>query len=159
MKDPILLIGTVLSIFLFFMGIYTHDYFIKHSLPVFENVHYTRQSIRTFIEKPFIYSITLGLIPLSIVVIWKMARVFDAKKRILVAAIIVGCVLLAGIYRYERIRARAQEISERQTIVNQAEHKEEEFSIPLADVNIEKYMLAGLVAGWVIAYFAARRRA
>jgi uncharacterized protein (DUF2225 family) len=158
MRNPSIVIGMILSVIFFFAGIFSYEFFFERTLPIIGNVKYLDNSMTGQFKKLLAYSLTLGLIPLSTVLIWKFAPVYLIKRKILTVIIISSCIFLAGLFRYEKIKSRAKEMDELQRGINARPENKIEFHIPIDEVNIESYMFSGLLLGSLISYFSLKQK-
>ena len=143
-----IIIGIVLSIVLFFAGYYSWVKLFFALLPVVNNVSYTETSPTGLFINPFLFSLTIALIPIATILIWRFAPVLKPQRKILTVCIIVICVAASILVRREMIKYKASHLQP--TII--------ESSIPVSSLNFEIYALAGLITGSMISFISLRQR-
>jgi glucan phosphoethanolaminetransferase (alkaline phosphatase superfamily) len=158
MRNLSIVLGIFLSIIFFFISFFTYQYVFMWTLPIVKNVHYLDTPMNGHFLKVLVFSVVIGLIPLTLVLIWKLANILSLKKRMVTALLIISFTFLGALTRYQMIRSEAKKISEVWNEENKITPQTLEPFIPLSKVNIEIYMLAGLLTGSVVTYFIFYRK-
>ena len=145
-----IIIGIASSVVLFFIGYMTFSSFFAWSLPVHRDAPYISTAINFHFTHSLVFGIALSLIPMAIVLTWKFADIFSAEKKLYSSLLIIAITILAALIRYRMIRVMVQKKAE-------SGHPYE-YGIPPGKVNIEIYMIIGLMTGMMITCFLFYRR-
>jgi len=102
----------------------------------------------------WVFAALLALIPLSLLLIWRLGNIISTAKRLL-SVIIVFLLLAAAIYiRHMQVRNYFNRV-----VVPFFQKKGQTNVVyPIDPVNFVYYMVSGLLAGLIICWLAFRRR-
>lgn len=155
------IITFILSVGLFFIGLYTWGRFFDLILPIVGNVKYLSTSMTGQFRYSMLFGLTLALIPVATILIWRFAPVFSKQGRILTVCIIILAMTLTVFSRREIIKAKATNL-QTTTILDYSDpsnpqQKTIESGIPIESLNFELFALAGLIVGSLIAFFSLRQ--
>ena len=157
MRNLSLIIGIILAIVFMVIGFITYKDFFTWSLPKIPGVVYVTTALTEQFTKAFLFSLTLAGIPLSVVLIWKLAPVLSASRKFLSILIIIIWVVCGMFLREFMIQSKAKQLGTLQDEMSSDPTEKIQITIPLKEVNIEVYMFGGLVIGSAISYFALRQ--
>src|SRR5262245_26499516 len=105
------LISTIIiSIVLFIIGFYTWGRFLEFILPAVGNVTYYATSFGTDFRNSLLFSLTLALIPLATILIWKLAPVINKQRKVLTVCVILLSMIALVWTRREIIKAQARNL-------------------------------------------------
>ena len=152
----------ILSIVLFFVGQYSWGNIFVALLPIVGDVKYFETSLSGQFTNSLLFSLTLALIPIVTILIWKFAPIFKTQRKILSVCIIVIAVTVALLARREMIKYQARHLQPT-TILDYSDPsnpqpKTIETGIPVSTLKFEIFALVGLVTGGVISFFTLRQR-
>ena len=91
----------------------------------------------------------LGVIPISAMLTWKAAGISELNKKVWTVVIIIICVTLAIILRYQIIKSYL-------TGLKKDAVQNIEIIYPVNQLNYEYYMIAGICIGGLFSYFLFR---
>ena len=155
------IIAIILSVALFFIGLYTWGNFFDLILPIVGNVKYLSTSMTGQFRYSMLFGLTLALIPIATILIWRFAPVFKKQRRVLTVCIIILALTVAVFARREIIKSKATNLQPT-TILDYSDPsnpqpKTIESGIPIETLNFELFALAGLIVGSLIAFFSLRQ--
>jgi hypothetical protein len=142
--------GVLLSIVFFIIGWITSSDFFWLTAPQVKGITYVDSSMTQVFFNLFVYSLTISLIPICCVVIWRKAPIVSIKRRIL-SVILILAFTTAGVfvgYDITFFRAKKLKASILKGITNDA-------TMPVAT---ENSMFLGLIVGSVTSYFLLRKK-
>jgi hypothetical protein len=139
MKNNSIIAGIILFIVFLIVGYNTFSFFIHLTLRNMGTDQFLAATPNESLSHRLVYSITLALIPLTIVTSWKAAPIIAAKRKLTSIGIILACMGIGYFIRYEIILAKAQKLD----LVSGQQ-------LASGVLNIEYYMLLGLIAGAII---------
>ena len=156
------IIAIILSIALFVVGQYTWGKLFFLLLPIVGDVKYFETSLNGHFINSMMFSLTLALIPIATIIIWRFAPVIKAQRKILTVCIIVLVVTISVLVRREMIKSRARHLQPT-TVLDYTDPanpqpKTIERGIPVSTLNFELFALAGLVIGSVVSFFSFRQK-
>lgn len=147
------IITIILAIVFFITGFYNYAAFIEWMLPKTEGVSYSTASFSGQFTETLEFSLLLALIPVVISLIWKSLHNISVKQKIISACIIIVFVAAAALLR-------------RQLLINEISYfpnasafpgKNLSFSVPIENLHINLFLLIGLLAGSMLAYFIFKK--
>jgi hypothetical protein len=152
MKRKFTTTGILLFIAFFFIGLFTARDFFYLTMPD-NGITYVIDSMTMVIVDLFIYSLTIGLLPICCILTWKKAHINTIKKRIfsvviLLVFIVTGALIGYNItvYEGEKLKAEAlKKVSDNTEISGKSE--------------TANYMFLGLIVGSITSYFLLRKKA
>jgi hypothetical protein len=155
------IIAIILSAGLFFIGLYTWGKFFDLILPIVGNVKYLSTSMTWQFKYSKLFGLTLALIPIATILIWRFAPIFNKQRRILTVCIIILALTVAVFSWREIIKAKATNLQPT-TILDYSDPsnpqpKTFESGIPIESLNFELFALGGLIVGSLIAFFSLRQ--
>lgn len=108
---------------------------------------------------PLIYSLTLAAIPVATILLWKQANIHSPAKRALVPLVLLVCITIATVLRQYKLTTEIKKTAEITQSINKHTNGNIKTTISVDKLDIEKYMLVGLVAGIVVVYLTMRTKA
>ncbi len=132
------------------------------TLPIVGDVKYQANTLTAPFRQSLVFALTLALIPISAILIWRYAPIFSTPNKILTVVIVVITMTLSVVSRQEMIKYQARHLQP--TIVldysdpTNPQPKTIEALIPVSTFNFELFALAGLVTGCIISFFLFRRK-
>lgn len=146
-----ILITIIISIVLFFAGLFSYGSFISFTLPKTTNIIFVTTDFKDSFKQPLYFGLTLALIPLAALFLWRMGSISAINKKILSIGILLVCMILFMVARREMIIFQANHLTTSSA---------ERFKIPMpfASIKFELFALAGLLAGGIISFFALRQK-
>lgn len=162
LSTPTIIIAIILSIALFFAGQYLWGNIFTALLPIVGDVKYFETSLAGQFINSLFFSLTIALIPIATILIWKFAPILKTQRKVLTVFIIVIAVTVSIIVRREMIRYQASQ-SQSTTFLYHTESsnpqpKTIESGIPVSKIYFEVFAFAGLVIGSVISFLSLRQR-
>ena len=157
-----IIITIILSVILLIVGFYSWNYFFMATLPIVGDVKYQADNMTAPFRQSLLFALTLALIPISSILIWRFAPVLAAQKKILTIGIILIAIILSVATRREMIKYQARHLQPT-TILDYSDPttpqpKTIESLIPISTVNFELFALAGLITGSIISFFLLRQK-
>jgi hypothetical protein len=156
------IITIILSVTLFIVGFYTWNSFFMLTLPIVGDVKYFETNLGSGFRNSLLFSLTLALIPIATVLIWKIAPVLVTQKKFLTIGIILLVMTLFVVTRREMIKYQARHLQPMNVLdysdPANPQPKTIESGIPVSTLNFEMFALAGLVTGSIISYFSLRQK-
>lgn len=155
-------IALILSIALFFIGQYSWTDIFITMLPIVGNVKYFETSLNGQFINSMFFSLTLALIPIVTILIWKFAPIFNTQRKILAVCIIVLTITTSVLVRREMIISQAKRLQPT-TVLDYTDPanpqpKIIESGIPFSTLKFELFAFAGLITGSVISFFSLRQK-
>ena len=131
------------------------------TLPIVGDVKYQADTMTAPFRQSLLFALTLALIPISSILIWRFAPVLAAQKKILTIGIILIAIILSVATRREMIKYQARHLQPT-TILDYSDAtnpqpKTIESLIPISTLNFELFALAGLLTGSIISFFTLRQ--
>jgi hypothetical protein len=151
-----IIVTTILFIVLFLVGMRSYSSFFNLTLPKIDGVVYQANSVAGSFAMPLIYSLTLAAIPVATILLWKKANIHSATKRVLVPLVLFICIAIATLLRQYMLRTEIKKVADVTQSINDHTNENIKTAISLDKLDIEKYMLVGLIAGIVVVYFTMR---
>jgi hypothetical protein len=105
-----IIIAIILSIALLFAGQYSWGSIFIALLPIVGDVKYFETSLAGQFINSLLFSLTLALIPIATILIWKSAPILKTQRKILTVFIIVIAVTFSVIARREMIRYQVRHL-------------------------------------------------
>ena len=157
-----IIIAAILSIVLFVVGWYSWGDIFIALLPIGGNVNYFETSFSGQFSNSLLFSITLALLPIATIFIWKFAPIFRTHRKILTLCIIVIAMIVSVLLRREMIKYRARHLQPT-TILDYADPSDPrpmtiETGIPVSTIHFEIFTFGGLVLGSLISFLSLRQR-
>jgi hypothetical protein len=157
-----IIITIILSVILLIVGFYSWNYLFMVTLPFVGDVKYQADSLTAPFRQSVVFALTLALIPISAMLIWRYAPIFTTPKKILTVVIIVIAMTLSVVARREMIKYQARHLQPTTVLdysdATNPQPKTIESIIPISTVNFELFAFAGLVTGCIISFFSLRRK-
>lgn len=162
LSTPTIIIAIILSIALFCTGQYLWGNIFIALLPIVGGVKYFEASLAGQFINSLFFSLTIALIPIATILIWKCAPIVKTQRKVLTVFIIVIAVTVSIIVRREMIRYQARQLQSwtvlDYTDPSNPQPKAIECGIPVSKIYFEVYAFAGLVIGSVISFLSLRQR-
>jgi len=146
--------GVLLFIIFFIIGFVTYRDFFDLTLPDVKGVYYIDPSFTAVFMNILLYSFTIGLIPISCTVVWKMAPIISVKRKFLSIVIILVCLSTAILLGYKNALSTANKLK----AANANNLNEPNLHFPLKKLNTERYMFISLITGSIICYFLLKEK-
>lgn len=157
-----IIIAIILSIVLFFVGLYTWGNIFNALLPIVGDVKYIDTSLNGQFINSLLFSLTLALIPITTILVWKLAPVFKTQRKILTVFIIIIAVTASLLVRREMIKYQARHLQPTTSLdytdQSNPQPKTFETGIPVSALNFELFAFAGLVIGGAISFLSLKQR-
>lgn len=157
-----IIITIILSVVLFFIGQYLWSDFFISILPIVDNVDYFDSSLNIHFINTIVFSLTLALIPITTVLIWKYAPVLKTQRKFLTVCIIILAMTFSVFVRREMIKYQANHLQPT-TVLDYTDPanpqpKTIKSGIPVSTLKFELFTLVGLVTGSIISFFSLRQK-
>lgn len=157
-----IVIAILLSTALFFTGRYVWNNYYDLLLPVVGNVKYVSATITGEYRNLNLFGLTLALIPVAAMLIWRFAPVTSMQRRMLTVCIIVLSIAVSVFARREIIRTKATNIQSAtkpdNTDLSDSQLSNSQSGIPIESLKFEQFAFAGLIAGSLIAFYSLRQK-
>lgn len=157
-----IVIAILLSAALFFTGRYVWSNYYDLLLPVVGNVKYVSTSITGEYRNLNLFGLTLALIPVAAMLIWRFAPVISIHRRMLTVCIIMLSITVSVFARREIIRTKATNIQSAtkpgNTGTSDPQLSNSQAGIPFESLKFEQFAFAGLIAGSLIAFYSLRQK-
>jgi len=132
------------------------------TLPKVGDVKYQADTLTAPFRQSLGFALTLALIPISAILIWRFAPIFATQKKILTVVIIVIAMTLSVVARREMIKYQARHLQPT-TVLDYSDPtnpqpKTIESLISVSTLNFELFALAGLVTGCIISFLSLRQK-
>ena len=144
----------LLSVILFFIGIYFYRQFFEWTLPNIDGMKFQVTSLGGQFNGMLIFALTLALIPISSYFTWKFAPIIITKRKVLNILILLACIILCTVVRREWLIFQSNRYLKG---LSQGFDNKFQFQIPIENFNVTNYMLLGLLIGTVISYFSLKQ--
>jgi hypothetical protein len=156
MKDfgKTFMLAVMLSILLFFAGLFLYGAIVEVVLPNDEKIFYQDIGAKGVFGNSFLFSFLLALMPIFIVCTWGLCRAYEKADRFSIASIVIVFAFLSVFVRQHVLAAYLKRLS----LSTEMAPDDLTISYPLNRLNFEWYMFAGLCAGCIIACILYRRR-
>lgn len=160
-KQLIIITIILSSVILFFVGLYTWSTFFELILPIVGNVKYWSTSLTGQFRDSMLFGLSLALIPIATILVWRVGPVFTKQRKALAVFIIILSMVVAVFGRREMIKLHAKNL-QATTILNYSnpsnpDPKTIETGIPIETLNFELFIFGGLIVGSLIAFFSLRQ--
>ena len=162
LSTRIVVVAVILSVALFVIGTYSWGDIFTALLPRIGNTGYLDTNLTGRFSSSTLFGLTLALIPIVTIVIWRFAPVVNAQRRILTVCIIVLAIIASVQIRREMIKLQARDMQS--TIVldysDPVQPRPQAITngIPVSNLKFEVFALAGLLAGAIISFFSVRQK-
>jgi hypothetical protein len=158
----IIIFAIVSSIILFVVGLSTWSSFFTLMLPIVGDTKYFDTSFDTPFRNSMLFSLTLALIPIATILIWRYGPVINTQRKFLTVCIILIAMATSALVRHEMIKSKARNLQPI-TILDYSDpanptHKTIESGIPVDTLNFELFVLAGLITGSIISFLTLRQK-
>lgn len=152
----------ILSLILLIVGLYSWNYLFIATLPIVGDVKYQADTMTASFSQSLVFALTLALIPISAILIWRFAPVFSTQKKILTIGIILIAIILSIATRREMIKHHARHL-QATTILDYSDpinpqSNTIESLIPISILNFGSFALAGLISGSIISFFLLQQK-
>ena len=144
----------LLSVILFFIGIYFNEQFFEWTLPNIDGMKFQVRSVGVQLNGVLTFALTLALIPISAFFTWKFAPIIKTKRKLLNVFILLACVLIGAVVRREWLMFQSNRYLKG---LPQSFDNKLQFQIPIESFNVTNYMLLGLLLGMIISYFSLKQ--
>jgi hypothetical protein len=151
-------LAIILSVILFFIGLFIYGPFTVLMLPHVNRVKY-QADVEGFFKNTLLFSCTLALIPVVTILIWRFGPVISKGKRMLTALIIVFAILISVLARRGMIKSEANGLPGTNTGKFSSDGPETGTVVSLIPMKIlyfDLFAFTGLLAGSIIAYYTLR---
>ena len=157
-----IIIAIILSVALFLIGQYTSVKFFFLTLPTEGGVKYVSTRMTGHSINPLWFSLTLALIPIMTILVWRYAPVFSTKRRVITVCILILAASVSLLLRREMIKSKARNLQPI-TILDYTDPanpqpKTVESNFPIETLNFELFTFAGLIVGSAIAFFSLSQK-
>lgn len=157
-----IIIAIIVSFALFIFGHYIWGDLFIALLPVVGNVNYIDNSLTGQFIDTIWFSLTLALIPMATILVWRFAPVFKRARKFLTVFFIIITMTVSLLIRREMIRNEAKQLPPTAVLdyINPDKQQSTEIirGIPVSTFHFERYALAGLITGSVIAFAVLRQK-
>jgi len=143
-KKSIILV-IVLSVILFFVGLYSYGAVIVWLLPK-GHVKYQSYDVSS-LPWLLVYCLVFALFPFTVWMLWKTRKINSISKRLFSIGLILGTIAVFTFIRRFWIAVEIKRFS-----------NEEPVMIALNQVKFEIYMLFGFITGSVLSFLLFRRK-
>ena len=159
-----IIVTVLISVTLLFVGFFSWDKIFDLLLPNVEEVKYLSTSFTESFRQILVFSLTLALIPISSILIWRFAPIISIKKKILTIVIIFVSIVFFIAIRREMIKYYARHLEPTSVIdhfdtSDNPQFKKTENRIPVSTLIFEWYAFAGLITGSFISIVSLRAKA
>ena len=159
-----IIVTVLISVTLLFVGFFSWDKIFDLLLPNVEEVKYLSTSFTESFRQILVFSLTLALIPISSILIWRFAPIISIKKKILTIVIIFVSIVFFIERRREMIKYYAMHLEPTSVIdhfdtSDNPQFKKTENRIPVSTLIFEWYAFAGLITGSFISIVSLRAKA
>jgi hypothetical protein len=144
----------LLSVILFFTGIYFYGQFLEWTLPNIDGMKFQVTSINGQFYGMLTFALTIALIPVSAFVTWKFAPIVITNRKLLNILILLACVIIGAVVRREWLIFQS---NRNLRGLSQGFDNKFQFHIPVENFNVTNYMLLGLLIGTAISYFLLKQ--
>jgi hypothetical protein len=141
------IIGGIVSIVLFIVGLMCWGRIFAWLLPKAGDVVWQMEHLSDGFRSSLIFGLTLALIPVGAILLWKFAPINRPGKR----AISI-CILLAGIVLSIYVRRELIEFVSVSPIPDIKMH------VPVSQAKFDIYALAGLISGCAVAWLLLKEK-
>ena len=157
MRNKSIILGILLSIVFFVVAYVTAKYFFRWTLTS-KDVTFISTTLTDSFRQIFFYSLVVGLIPITIILLWQVTPVVSLKARVISCLVIIASIFLTGFLRYQWVKELAYRFMK--TVKERYVSKGADIQpiFPISRVHIEIYMLIGLLLGSVMVYFIFRNK-
>ena len=146
-----IILTIIISILLFVLGFIIFGDIYEFILPKVDNGFYQVTELNGPFMSSLIFSITLGLTPVLLLLTWQLAPIILKSKKITSIVTVVVCMTLAILVRQQMIKSYFSRL----TTLSGEKLK---VSYPMNQVNFEYYLLGGLCIGCIISYFLFKQK-
>ena len=158
----IIIIAIVSSIALFVVGLSTWNSFFTLMLPIVGDTRYLATSLGTSFRNYILFSLTLALIPIATILIWKYGPVINTQRKFLTVCIILIAMTTSALIRHEMIKSKARNLQPT-TVIDYSDPgnpvpKTIESGIPVDTLYFELFILVGLIAGSIISFLTLKQK-
>jgi hypothetical protein len=152
----------LVSLSLFFIGYLTWPSIFMWILPVVGDVKYFESCFGSMFDNNLLFGLTLALIPVSAILIWKFGHIIKSPQRISTVCIIVIAIVTAIGIRRTIVKSTARNMKPI-TVIDYSDPsfpvtQSIEKGIPVNTLHFETFALGGLIAGSIISFFALRQK-
>lgn len=158
MRNKTILLGILLSIVFFIVAFITSGSVLEWALYSSKDVKFMSSSMADMFRQTFIYSLVVGLIPITLVLVWQITPVETIRKRLLSALMIIAFIMLAGFLRCQWVKVLAREATDYVRTKHLSSQSDLQDIFPISRVHLGIYMMVGLLIGSVVAYFIFRNK-
>lgn len=151
-----IIVTIILFVVLFLVGMRSYSSFFNLTLPKIDGVVYQADSAAGSFTMPLIYSLTIATIPVATILLWKRANIHSATKRVLVPLILLVCIAITSLLRQYKLTTEIKKTAEITRSINEQTNENTKTTISVDKLDMEKYMLIGLIAGIIVVYFTMR---
>ena len=148
-----LLPPSILVIIFFILGQWLYVPIFEFLEPRVGDIHFTIVEHSHLLRTSLLLSIFLALVPMAIVLNWRLAHIASPAKKIFSALIILCFVGLGVIMR----RAMVSTYFTRVVAPSLSHRGQSDFNYPIDPVNFIYYMFAGLLTGFLAGFFLFRQ--
>ena len=157
------IIAIILSVMLLIIGFQIWGSLFILILPIVGDVKYFATALGSEFRYSLLFGLTLALIPIATILIWKFAPIFTTGRKLLTIGVIVLTITSAIFIRREMIKSQARNLPLTTFLdysdPNNPRQKTIESGIPISTLRFEEFALGGLVAGSFIAFFLLKEKA
>jgi len=142
------------SIAFFILGILTFGQLLELLLPRIDGITYSVTEIGGGFRAKLLFSLALGLAPLSLFLVWRLTPIASANKKLISIGIVLACMIIALIFRQQMLRVYFTMLPNSSTITMDRVS----LSYPINEVHFEYYLFLGLCTGIFISVFSFRKK-
>lgn len=158
---PILIVF-VLSVILLIIGFYFWDFFLAAILPDLGEIKYLADDIAEPFVQSLVFALTLALIPLTVLLIWRLTPVLSKQKRILIIGIIFIAIAVSIALRREMIKYQAKHLQSIAVVgklnTSNSQIMPVKNFIPISSLKFELFAFAGLIIGSITSVLFFRHK-
>jgi hypothetical protein len=151
-----IILTVFLAVVLFFIGMYTWNLWLVLILPKFADVIYLSSGFGNPFINSLLFSITLALIPVTTVLIFRYSPIYVTWRKILAVCVIIILMTASVLTRREMIISRAKSLQPTRVLdysdPPKPHRKTIEYGIPLSTLKFELFAFAGLVVGGCVSF-------
>ena len=144
----------LLSVILFFTGIYFYGQFLEWTLPNIDGMKFQVTSVNGQFYGMLTFALTIALIQVSAFVTWKFAPIVITNRKLLNILILLACVIIGAVVRREWLIFQSNRNLKE---LSQGFDNKFQFHIPVENFNVTNYMILGLLIGTAISYFLLKQ--
>lgn len=144
-----IILAIAISVILFLTGFLTSGIIYVYLLPKVDNVFYQDAELNGHFISTLIFSVTLALIPILLLLTWRLSPITEKRKKAASVVTVVLCMATSLVVRQQIIKSYLSKLAITMNLSNEKSH----IIYPIDKVNFELYLVLGLCVGCVVSYF------